>query len=70
MEPGQISGLHAELSGLPVPLSAGVAEQRLPELRVYSVATGELQVGQHSLRIPRTNVNFMHSKTSLFSFRG
>ncbi|TNM86491.1 hypothetical protein fugu_006721 [Takifugu bimaculatus] len=39
MEPGQISGLHGEVSGLPVPLSAGVTEQRLPELRVYSVAT-------------------------------
>lgn len=44
MEPGQIAGLHAEVSGLPAPLSAGVTEQRLPELRVYSVATGERQV--------------------------
>lgn len=42
MEPGQISGVYAELSGLPAPLSAHVTEEQLPELRVYTVAAGEL----------------------------
>lgn len=67
MEPGQITGLHVEVSGLPVPLSASVTEEQLPELRVYTVATGEQEVRQQS---PSQNINFMKFKTSLFSFRG
>lgn len=45
MEPGEISGLHAEASGLPAPLRAGVTELQLPELRAFTVAAGEQQVG-------------------------
>lgn len=44
MEPGHITGVHAEVSGLPVPVSAGVTEEQLPELRVYTVATGEQEL--------------------------
>lgn len=62
MEPGQISGLHGEVSGLPVPLSASVTEQQLPELRVYTVATGEQEVGQQSLLNPRKHVHFTSPK--------
>lgn len=65
MEAGQISGLHREVSGLPVPLSASVTEEQLPELRVYTVATGERDVRQQS---PLDH--HKKSKTSLFGFKG
>lgn len=48
MEPGEVTGLHEDVSGLPVPLSASVTEEHLPELRVYTVATGEQEVRQRS----------------------
>lgn len=63
MEPGQITGLHGEVSGLPVPLSASVSEEQLPELRVYTVAAGEQEVRQQSPLDLQKNVNFMKSKT-------
>ncbi|XP_071331311.1 acylamino-acid-releasing enzyme isoform X2 [Trachinotus anak] len=37
MEPTQITGGYAEVSGLPTPISARVSEEQLPELRVYTV---------------------------------
>lgn len=37
MEPGQITGLYAQLSGLPVPVAAHVREEQLPEVRSYTV---------------------------------
>lgn len=42
MEPGQITGVYGEVSGLPAPLSAHVSEEQLPELRIFTVAAGEL----------------------------
>lgn len=65
MEAGKITGLHREVSGIPVPLSASVTEEQLPELRVYTVATGEREVRQQSPLDPHKK-----SKTSLFSFKG
>lgn len=53
MEPGELTGLHEEVSGLPVPLSASVTEEHLPELRVYTVATGEQEVSQRSTNGPK-----------------
>lgn len=64
MDPGQISGVHGEVSGLPAPLSAGVTEEQLPELRVYTVATGEQHVRQQSPHktLPSTKQLFSVSK--------
>lgn len=59
MEPGQVTGLYGEVSGLPVPLSATVTEEQLPELRVYTVATGEQDVCQQSPLDLQKNVIFM-----------
>lgn len=41
MEPGLITGVYGEVSGLAAPVSAHVSEEQLPELRVYTVAAGE-----------------------------
>nr|XP_046253617.1 S9 family peptidase isoform X4 [Scatophagus argus] len=38
MDPGQITGVYAEISGLPAPVSAHVSGEQLPELRIYTVA--------------------------------
>lgn len=59
MEPGQITGLYGEVSGLPVPLSANVTEEQLPELRAYTVATGEQDVCPQSPLDLHKNVVFM-----------
>lgn len=59
MEPGKITGLYGEVSGLPVPLSASVTEEQLPELRVYTVATGGQDVCQQSPLDPHQNIIFL-----------
>ncbi|XP_041801281.1 S9 family peptidase [Chelmon rostratus] len=38
MDPGQITGVYGEVSGLPTPVSAHVSEEQLPEIRIYTVA--------------------------------
>ncbi|XP_070825354.1 acylamino-acid-releasing enzyme isoform X2 [Chaetodon trifascialis] len=38
MDPGQITGVYGEVSGLPTPVSARVSEEQLPEIRIYTVA--------------------------------
>ncbi|XP_070766609.1 acylamino-acid-releasing enzyme [Enoplosus armatus] len=38
MEPGRITGVYGEVSGLSAPVSAHVSEEQLPELRTYTVA--------------------------------
>lgn len=37
MEASQITGLYGEVSGLPMPVSAHVSEEQLPEVRIYTV---------------------------------
>ncbi|KAM6981543.1 acylamino-acid-releasing enzyme isoform 2-T2 [Tautogolabrus adspersus] len=37
MDPGLITGLYEEVSGLPTPVSARVKEEQLPEVRIYTV---------------------------------
>ncbi|CAJ1055463.1 S9 family peptidase [Xyrichtys novacula] len=37
MDPGQITGVYGEVSGLPTPVSAHVKEEQLPEVRIYTV---------------------------------
>lgn len=54
MEPGQITEVYREVSGLPAPVSARVSEEQLPELRIYSVTAGELLLPSHS-PAPTTN---------------
>ncbi|XP_062419699.1 S9 family peptidase [Pungitius pungitius] len=39
MDPGQVTGAHGEVSGLPAPVSAHVRDEKLPELRTYTVIT-------------------------------
>lgn len=38
MDPGQITGLYGEVGSLPLPVSAQVHEEQLPDLRVYTVS--------------------------------
>ncbi|XP_029291601.1 LOW QUALITY PROTEIN: acylamino-acid-releasing enzyme [Cottoperca gobio] len=37
MDPSQVTGVYGEVSGLPVPVSAHVSQEQLPELRTYTV---------------------------------
>uniref|UniRef100_A0AAQ4RA31 Acylamino-acid-releasing enzyme n=1 Tax=Gasterosteus aculeatus aculeatus TaxID=481459 RepID=A0AAQ4RA31_GASAC len=39
MDPGRVTGAHAEVSGLPAPVSAHVRDEKLAELRTYTVIT-------------------------------
>ncbi|XP_037629446.1 S9 family peptidase isoform X1 [Sebastes umbrosus] len=39
MEPGQVTGVYGEVSGLPAPVAAHVSEEQLPEVRIYTVNT-------------------------------
>lgn len=45
MEPGGITGVYGEMSGLPAPVSAHVREEQLrEELRIYTVTAGALSL--------------------------
>lgn len=63
MEPELITGVYGEVSGLPAPVSAHVSEEQLPELRIYTVAAGELLA---TVSLQRWNVTkYIYSSTTL-----
>lgn len=49
-EARNITGVYAEVCGLPTPVSAHVSEEQLPESRIYTVTAGELPAGGDAVR--------------------